>query len=141
MSENDIYLTGSINEPSGNHHIEAALCGLPALYLQSGGIPEYCEGYGVGYKDLNEFEEKLYEIISNIDKYKSKLKDYSFNSENMNKEYLKLFSSLVVDNKKNIIKISKLYKLIYLIRFKLRKFTRNFSQVNLRIRIKKLIGL
>ena len=78
-------------------------------YLQSGGIPEYCEGYGVeGYKDLNEFEEKLYEIISNIDKYKNKLKDYSFNSENMNKEYLKLFSSLVVDNKKNIIKISKL---------------------------------
>lgn len=141
LSENDIYLTGSINEPSGNHHIEAALCGLPALYLQSGGIPEYCEGYGVGYKDLNEFEEKLYEIISNIDKYKNKLKDYSFNSENMNKEYLKLFSSLVVDNKKNIIKISKLYKLIYLIRFKLRKFTRNFSQVNLRIRIKKLIGL
>ena len=59
----------------------------------------------------------------------------------MNKEYLKLFSSLVIDNKKNIIKISKLYKLIYLIRFKLRKFTRNFSQVNLRIRIKKLIGL
>ena len=38
LSENDIYLTGSINEPSGNHHIEAALCGLPALYLQSGGI-------------------------------------------------------------------------------------------------------
>ena len=37
--------------------------------------------------------------------------------------------------------IGKLHKLIYLIRFKLRKFTRNFSQVNLRIRIKKLIGL
>ena len=38
LSQNDIYLTGSINEPSGNHHIEAALCGLPVLYLNSGGI-------------------------------------------------------------------------------------------------------
>ena len=26
------YITGTINEPSGNHHIEAALCGLPILF-------------------------------------------------------------------------------------------------------------
>ena len=25
----DLYITGSLNEPSGNHQIEASLCGLP----------------------------------------------------------------------------------------------------------------
>ena len=74
LSQNDIYLTGSINEPSGNHHIEAALCGLPVLYLNSGGIPEYCKGFGVSYNNLEEFEDKLKIIIKEKDKYKKNLK-------------------------------------------------------------------
>ena len=41
LKKNHIYITGSINEPSGNHHIEGAMCGLPLLYINSGGIPEY----------------------------------------------------------------------------------------------------
>ena len=36
---NHLYLTASINEPSGNHHIEALQCGLPILYLESGAPP------------------------------------------------------------------------------------------------------
>ena len=51
------YLTGSLNEPSGNHHIEGAQCGLPILYIDSGGIPEYCENYGL------KFTENNFEII------------------------------------------------------------------------------
>ena len=39
IKENHVYLTASLNEPSGNHHIEAAQCGLPLLYINSGGIP------------------------------------------------------------------------------------------------------
>ena len=42
IKKNHLYLTGSINEPSGNHHIEGAQCGLPLLYLESGGTTEYC---------------------------------------------------------------------------------------------------
>ena len=38
LKENHIYITASQNEPSGNHHIEAAQCGLPIMYLKSGGI-------------------------------------------------------------------------------------------------------
>ena len=45
LKKNHIYLTASINEPSGNHHIEASQCGLPVLYLKSGGIPEYCKRF------------------------------------------------------------------------------------------------
>ena len=141
LSENDIYLTGSINEPSGNHHIEAALCGLPILYLNSGGIPEYCEGYGVSYENLDEFEDKLKIIINEKEKYIKKLEDYQFDSENMNMEYLELFESLVSKKREQSANVKTFKKNYYLLRFKFRKLTRNFSQVNLRIRIKKLLKI
>ena len=56
------YLTGSLNEPSGNHHIEGAQCGLPILYIDSGGIPEYCENYGLKFTE-NNFETILLLIL------------------------------------------------------------------------------
>ena len=43
LRKHDIYITGSKNEPSGNHHMEGALCGLPILYVNSGALPEYCQ--------------------------------------------------------------------------------------------------
>ena len=141
LSENDIYLTGSINEPSGNHHIEAALCGLPILYLESWGTPEYCQGYGVAYQGVHDLEIQLEKIIQNKKKYQDKLKKYPFNSENMNKEYLELFNHLVEVNSLEKIAVSQVNKRFYLIRFKISKFTRKFSQVNIRTRVKKIFGL
>ena len=35
LKNHHIYITASINEPSGNHHIEAGQCGLPILYIGS----------------------------------------------------------------------------------------------------------
>ena len=64
IKQNHIYVTASINEPSGNHHIEAAQCGLPILYKESGGIPEYCENFGVSFSD--DFEKKLIEVIKRL---------------------------------------------------------------------------
>ena len=58
IKKHQIYVTASINEPSGNHHIEAAQCGLPIIYLESGGIPEYCEGYGLSFD--NNFEKQFW---------------------------------------------------------------------------------
>ena len=139
LSENDIYWTGSINEPSGNHHIEAALCGLPILFLNSGGIPEYCSGYGVSYENLEEFEEKLQNIIEKMEYYKTNLENYQFDSENMNKEYLELFEILVKKKKQDLPSLNRFKKSIYLFRFKIRKLTRNFSQSNLRNKIKKIL--
>ena len=82
LKNNHIYITASLNEPSGNHHIEAAQCGLPILYINSGGIPEYCEGYGVMFNEEN-FEEQLNEIILNYETYFENLKNYKFNSLKM----------------------------------------------------------
>ena len=96
IKRHHIYVTASINEPSGNHHIEAAQCGLPILYLESGGIPEYCKGYGVGF--IDDFESKLDEIIEKYSNLKIKLKKYPFNADNMCREYMLLFENLLKDN-------------------------------------------
>ena len=96
LKKNHIYVTGSINEPSGNHHIEASQCGLPVMYINSGGIPEYCKDYGLSF-ELDNFTEKLDFIIKNYDEYKSLLKDYRFNSDKMCQEFDLLFLKLLND--------------------------------------------
>lgn len=117
-----IYVTASINEPSGNHHIEAAQCGLPILYLESGGIPEYCKGFGVGFKE--DFEEKLNLIIKDFDTYKEKMKDYPFNSEKMCEEFFTIFKDLIEKNKdKTSIKLG-VSSYLFLFKNKLSKFAR-----------------
>ena len=139
ISDNDIYLTGSINEPSGNHHIEASLCGLPVLYLESGGVPEYCQGYGVSYKSVSEFESKLEEIIAKKDFFVKNLDSYPFNSIRMCQEYLELFINLIEINKsKKQLKKHYLNR-FYLMKFKLSKYTRSSFKNNLKNRIKELV--
>ena len=94
LKDHDIYITGSLNEPSGNHHIEAALCGLPVLYINSGGIPEYCKDFGIEITH-NNFEEKILYMIDYFDKFKNKMVKYPFESNLMSKEYLRLFIELL----------------------------------------------
>ena len=134
IKKHHIYVTGSINEPSGNHHIEAAQCGLPILYIESGGIPEYCEGFGVGFTD--DFEEKLDKIINEYDTYKLNMRNYPFNSEIMCKEYLDLFNDLL--EAKIASKINKNYilKYSYLTKQKIVKIIRD----NLFLKTKYVFG-
>lgn len=123
IKEHHIYVTGSINEPSGNHHIEAAQCGLPILFINSGGIPEYCEGFGIGFDD--NFEEKLEELINNYTDYKNELNTYPFNSELMCKEYLDLFTKLVENNKLVNEKVNLVNKYSFLLKQKFMKIVRD----------------
>ena len=115
LKNNHIYLTASINEPSGNHHIEGAQCGLPLLYLDSGGIPEYCDGYGVKFTHEN-FEIKLKEMIDQFPKYLDSVKNYPNNASIMSKEYEKLFMYLY-KNKTNVTVVRKKYRFNFLDRF------------------------
>jgi|SaaInlStandDraft_1057018.scaffolds.fasta_scaffold29162_2 hypothetical protein len=98
----DGYITASLDEPSGNHHIEAAQSGLPILYIKSGGIPEYCDGYGLEFT-IENFEEKLDLYINNYDHYKEKMILYPFNATTCNEEYANTFQKLL-DQKEDIIK-------------------------------------
>ena len=93
LKENHLYITASKNEPSGNHHIEAAQCSLPILFINSGGIPEYCNDYGLIFEE-NNFEDKLNEIYENYEIYYNKILSYPFNARKMCSEYLTLFNEL-----------------------------------------------
>jgi glycosyltransferase involved in cell wall biosynthesis len=50
----DIYLTASRLDPCSNSLIEALSCGLPAIYLRSGGHPEIVGQAGLGFDNPEE---------------------------------------------------------------------------------------
>jgi hypothetical protein len=94
LRQHDIYLTASKNDAGGMHQIEGALCGLPLLYRESGGSPEYCIGFGISFSDDN-FEEKLSHMLETYDFWESKMKGYPHTAENMSEQYYKLFLNLL----------------------------------------------
>ena len=94
IKQSHIYITASINEPSGNHHIEAAQCSLPIMYINSGGIPEYCKDFGIMF-DLTTLEEKILYAIKNYKKYQKNMSNYPFNASTMSSEYLREFNNLL----------------------------------------------
>lgn len=93
LKKHDIYITASRNEPAGLHHIEAALCGLPILYINSGALPEYCRGFGVEFNE-NNFEEKLEQIRTDYHILVENLKKYSNTGTKMAAAYYDLCSDL-----------------------------------------------
>ena len=110
LKNNHLYITGSINEPSGNHHIEAAQCGLPLMYIDSGGIGEYCENFGLEY-NLENLEEKLYELKNNYSYFIDLVESYPRDSNIMSKDFVSFFEDLLnirnklISKRKNIEKI------------------------------------
>lgn len=124
IKEHHVYITASVNEPSGNHHIEAAQCGLPIIYKNSGGIPEYCKNYGV---ELDENIEHTIEfVLNNYDDLSNKILNYPNDSEKMCNEFYEIFKNLLSTkdrgNKKTKITIS---GLIFIIKYKFLKIFRD----------------
>ena len=90
LKKNHAYLTASINEPSGNHHIEGAQCGLPVMFLNSGGTVEYCKDFGLIF-EKNNFENQLNMFHDNYSIYRKKIQNYPHNAEKMCEEFEALF--------------------------------------------------
>lgn len=95
ISSHHLYVTGSINEPGGMHHIEGALCGLPVLYRNSGSLPEYCEGFGVSFDDDLNVVSALKKIISRYNYFKDQVTFYDRSAEKMCVQYHDLFKNLL----------------------------------------------
>ena len=113
LKKNNLYITASLNEPSGNHHMEGALCGLPILYINSGGTPEYCEGYGLSF-EMASLEQKIYEFKKSYKNYNEKMNNYPHKSKKMCEQYEKLFhSTLEQKNKIRKFKASNSEKKFY----------------------------
>ncbi len=74
LKNSDIYLTASENDPCSNALIEALSCGLPAVFLKSGGHPELVKKGGVGFDKTEEILPALEEITNNYRKYQDNIK-------------------------------------------------------------------
>jgi len=101
IKSNHVYLTASQNEPAGMHHIEGALCGLPVLYRLSGALPEYCDGFGVGFT-YDDFETKLNQMYDTYQSWVNIMPKYPYDSDRMCQQYYELFIELL-DNREKII--------------------------------------
>lgn len=88
------YVTASVNEPAGMHHIEGALCGLPLLYRDSGAFPEYCGPWGIAFTP-GTFEAGLARLMEEYGELRSRLSDYPHTAARMCAAYVALFEGLV----------------------------------------------
>ena len=114
LKKHHIYVTASKNEPSGNHHMEAALCGLPILYINSGALPEYCNEFGQEFNKEN-FIEKLENISKNYDVLFKKLSNYPFTFSNAAKNYLTIFEENLLS--KDAIIINRKLQFKFVVKF------------------------
>lgn len=102
------YVTGSINEPGGNHQNEGALCGLPLLYRESGCLPEYCNGYGVSFS-FDRFEMALEKYMKCYADLVTVMPTYPHTAENAMAAYHRLFNELVA-NRDTIVQSRNLWR-------------------------------
>ena len=110
IKKHHIYLTASINEPAGMHHIEGALCGLPLLYRNSGALPEYCRNFGISFSCEGDFKKSLLKLIQEYDYWAEQMQYYKNTAEKMCQNYYDLFVNLI--KKRNIISKRNLNRLV-----------------------------
>jgi len=74
LRAHDVYLTASQNDPCSNSLIEALSCGLPAVYLNSGGHPELVGEAGVEFSAAEEIPALLEQMAEQIEMFREKIK-------------------------------------------------------------------
>jgi len=90
--KHEIYITASKNDPCSNSLIEALACGLPAIYLQSGGHPEIVNQAGAGFESAEQIPQLLEEIINRYEYYQSQISNPSI--QEVSEVYLKTLELL-----------------------------------------------
>ena len=86
--EHDIYLTASKNDPCSNSLIEALTCGLPAIYLQSGGHPEIVNQAGAGFEAAEQIPALLNTLVDDYEAFQARISLPSIRE--VSEEYLKV---------------------------------------------------
>lgn len=84
----DIYLTASRNDPCSNSLIEALTCGMPAVYLKSGGHPEIVGDAGAGFDSAEEMPGLLEQITSAYEAFQSRISNPAI--QEVSEAYLKV---------------------------------------------------
>jgi glycosyltransferase involved in cell wall biosynthesis len=71
LRRHDVFITASRNDPCSNSVIEALSCGLPVIYLNSGGHPELVQEAGLAFHESDEIPGCLESIGRDYDRYQS----------------------------------------------------------------------
>lgn len=71
LKQHDIYITASENDPCSNALLEALSCGLPAVYLNSGGHPELVGMGGLPFESVDEILSQIEAIVENYETYQN----------------------------------------------------------------------
>lgn len=71
LKQHDIYITASENDPCSNALLEALSCGLPALYLNSGGHPELVGMGGLPFEGVDDVLTQLNALVNNYENFKN----------------------------------------------------------------------
>ncbi|MEK9570670.1 MAG: hypothetical protein VW124_16750 [Paracoccaceae bacterium] len=93
LRANHVYVTGSINEPGGNHQIEGGACGLPLLYRNSGCMPEYCDGFGLMFEG-DDIEPSLRSMLNQYSNYQPRMIHFPHAAQRTSQNWLSLFDLL-----------------------------------------------
>ena len=94
LRSHHVYVTGSLCEPAGMHHIEGASCGLPVLYRKSGALPEYCADFGEGF-DGPDLPGALRRLAGAYHVWADRVLTYPYSADRMCGRYLDLFATLL----------------------------------------------
>jgi len=71
LENSDVYLAASRDDPCSNALLEALACGLPAVFLESGGHPELVGAGGVGFSSDEEIPDALDRLVEKLDGYRA----------------------------------------------------------------------
>lgn len=71
LRQHEVFITASRHDPCSNSLIEALHCGLPAIYLRSGGHGELVGEGGLGYAEVEEAPELLDVLVANHSRFQS----------------------------------------------------------------------
>jgi glycosyltransferase involved in cell wall biosynthesis len=88
------YLTASLWEPCGMHHVEGAQCGLPLIYHEDGGgIVEAGNKYGIGFN--NNIKEAVLKMKRDFFSYRDRLFQQMPSGDRMCLDYLEVIQTLI----------------------------------------------
>jgi glycosyltransferase involved in cell wall biosynthesis len=73
LRQSDVFITASRNDPCSNALIEALSCGLPAIYLESGGHPEIVKEAGFGFLDESDIPSLLDRLVDEYEDRRARI--------------------------------------------------------------------
>lgn len=73
LREHDIFITASRNDPCSNSVIEALSCGLPCLYLNSGGHPELVKEAGLPFENEEHALAQLHRLVEEYEERQARI--------------------------------------------------------------------